>query len=57
MPRIRRIEPHERCFIARRRAGLRQTDVARSLTRSRRWVGLMEKGHEDATELVEWWGE
>lgn len=54
-PRIRRVLPHERCVIERRRAGLRQFDVAQALGRSREWVQKMEAGHVPCRELEEYW--
>lgn len=54
-PHIRVLREFEECTLHRRRAHLRQVDVARALGRSRDWVRLMELGQVPCTELLEYW--
>ena len=45
----------EQCLLKRRRAGMRQQDVANAMNRCRMWVRLMEQGREDPSELAAYW--
>jgi DNA-binding XRE family transcriptional regulator len=45
----------EQCFIARRRAGRSQAEVARDLGRCRYWVNRMELGLAPCHELTDYW--
>lgn len=51
------IHPHEICFLMRRRAGIKQKDLAKTLGVSRYWVNAMERGSADCTALVNYWTE
>lgn len=50
------IAAYERALIARRRAGVRQKDVAALLGVSRLWVNRMERGLAPPERLVDHWG-
>ena len=52
---LKNLKPHERAIIYRRRAGLRQADIAASLGCSRYWVHRMETGIENADNLILYW--
>lgn len=49
------LRSHERCLIARLRAGVSQTHVAAELRLSRSWVGRMERGRENTAALEQYW--
>lgn len=51
----KRLETHEACFIARRRAGVSQQQVAKDLGRCRYWVNRMELGLVPCHELADYW--
>lgn len=57
-PRIDVGEPkdYELCTVARRRAGLKQRELAAALGVSRIWVHMMETGTAPADRLREHWG-
>lgn len=52
----RTLEPHERVLLRRRRAGKLQREVASEIGCCRWWVVRMEKGLEDPTPLLKYWG-
>ena len=53
---IGKLAARERCFIARRRAGLKQREVADKLNCSRLWVIQMEEGTASPDRLCAFWG-
>lgn len=56
-PPLGRLRPHERCILARRRAGLTQEQIAKAIGRCRRLVIMMERGEIPCTKLEEYWSE
>lgn len=53
---VGRLQDNEKCVLARRRAGVKQSEVAANLGRSKYWIRLMENGSVDCYELVQYWG-
>jgi len=53
---LQKIEPHEACYILRRRSDLSLVDVAKGVGRCRWWVIQMESGKVNCQELTEYWG-
>jgi len=49
------LEPHEKCRILRRRAGMTQEELASVVGVSREWLNSMEQGNENCKRLVEFW--
>lgn len=49
------LEPYEQCFIARRRAGRSQAEVAGALGCCRYWLNRMERGEVPCHELTDHW--
>jgi transcriptional regulator with XRE-family HTH domain len=49
------LDPHEECYILRRRHGLSQLDVGKSIGRCREWIQQMERGEVDCAELTMFW--
>lgn len=54
-PKLGTLRPWERCYIARRRAGKTQSQVARDLGCCRWWVVQMETGAKPCHELTDYW--
>jgi len=52
---IGKLKPHERCFLARRRAGGTREWLAGELRCSKRWVTLMERGEVACDRLTAFW--
>lgn len=51
-----RFHDHEKCFVARHRAGESVNTTAKALKVSRQWLNEMESGREDCAPLVAYWG-
>lgn len=49
------LKSSEKCYIYRRRAELKQTDIAQNLRVSVVWVNRMERGLVDCVRLLEYW--
>ena len=49
------LEPHEKCFIWRRRSKKTQEEIAREMGRGRYWVRLQELGRVSSKELFNYW--
>lgn len=49
------LEPHEKCLIYRKRAKLKQSEVADKLGICRNWMRQQESGKIDAARLLSWW--
>lgn len=54
--RLGRLHPRELCVIARRRARLKQWQVAEQVGCSRLWVVQMEDGAAPVDRLAKFWG-
>lgn len=50
------IKPREHCVILRRRAGLKQRELAVIMEITRLWVLQMENGIAPADRLIKYWG-
>lgn len=57
MLREKRLQPHEKCVLMRRRTKgkVTQDDIAKEIKRCRNWVVLMEKGKAPVQELLDYW--
>lgn len=54
-PIIKRLQPHERCLLYRRRVGRTQDDVAKELGVCRWWLNQMERGKVSCDALLWFW--
>jgi transcriptional regulator with XRE-family HTH domain len=54
-PNITKLQPHERCLLYRRRAGVEQHEVALDMGVCRRTIMLMETGRSNCDELLHYW--
>jgi len=54
-PAIYRLQPHEACRIARKRAGLTLDKLSRRLKLSKWWLCLIEQGKAPTRTLLEFW--
>lgn len=52
---VRRVKPHERLYLARRRAGLSPAELAERVGVSRWWLHLMETGEAPLKRLRDYW--
>lgn len=50
-----RLQPHEECFVRRRRAGIPLQAMADRLGVSRFWLAQMESGRAPVGALEAWW--
>lgn len=50
------LKPHEMCVLLRRRAGMKQKELAQILGCTRLWVIKMEEGTAPSGMLREYWG-
>lgn len=55
LPKLGRVQTHEKCLIYRRRTGVPQKQVAKDLRRSRAWVNAMERGKVPCDDLIWYW--
>ena len=53
--RMAKLEPHESCFIKRRRAGMKRTELAEEVGVSCWWITQMERGSVPCDRLVSYW--
>lgn len=53
---VGKLAAREKCYIARRRSGKRQWEVAQELGCSRLWVIQMEEGTAPPDRLCQYWG-
>ena len=53
---LRNLQVCEACVILRRRAGMRQEDLAKKLDISLVWLVQMEQGTADLSVLADFWG-
>ena len=53
--RDKKLRPHERCLILRRRKKLTQAAVARNMRCSRWWLNRMEQGKAPVGQLEAYW--
>jgi len=49
-----RLEDYEECIIRRRRSGLNQGDMAACVGKSRNWLIMMEAGHANCEDYLEY---
>lgn len=57
VPAVLPLEPHEKCFIYRRRSGWTQQDCADKMGVARYWFMLMETGQAPCERLEAFWNE
>lgn len=55
IPIIDSLADHEKCFLTRRRLGLKQQDVAKKMGITRYWFDQMELGKAPCVPLMEYW--
>lgn len=55
IPRLRKVQDHEACYLLRRRTGLHQDQLAEEVGVSRVWLNRMENGQENCSRLVDYW--
>lgn len=53
--KLGRLEDHEACFIARRRAGMTRLEMAKAIGMSHYPITQMERGRTSPERLVEYW--
>lgn len=51
----RSLAPHEECYVLRRRARLRQRDIAKRIGVCRSWINYMELGRIPPAPLIAYW--
>lgn len=49
------LQPWEKCLIYRKRAGFKQSEIAKKLGICRGWLRLQEVGEIDCSRLLSWW--
>ena len=53
--RLQGVQPHEACFLMRRRAGIKRTELANTMDVSCWWLTQMERGKVNPKRLIEFW--
>ena len=49
------VAEHEKCMLLRRREGITQGDLAKTIGVSRWWLNQMESGKADPARLITYW--
>lgn len=52
---VEHLEPHEQCFLARRRAGLTLKEAAKKSGYTKTWYGMLERGQGVIDPLIAFW--
>lgn len=55
VPKVAKLQPHERCLIARVQAKMTRIDLAKALGCSKAWVTEMEHDRAPVTMLLKYW--